>query len=97
MQFMIVTRDNGSIEWSLHEQALRDEARHVWELHKSGALRNIWFTEDKDAILVIEANDKAEALSLMDGLPLVKAKLIRYSIHGLLPYTGFERILNGTD
>jgi len=97
MQFLIRTYDNGSINWALHNHTLKSEAQYVWNLHKRGVLKNIWFTEKKDAILIIEADNKDEALSLANELPLVKEKLIKYSINSLLPYTGYNRIMYGTD
>ena len=97
MQFLISTFDNGRIDWSLQDHALKSEAQHVWNLYKRGVLKNIWFTEKKDAILIIEASTQDEAESVINDLPLVKSELLKYSINSLLPYTGYDRIMYGTD
>ena len=97
MQYLILTQDKGTINWNNHEVLLKEEAAHVWELYKESKIKSIWFTEQKDAVLIIEANAQEEARKTIDTLPLVKANLITYTIHTLLPYTGLERILNGAN
>jgi len=97
MQYLILTQDNGTIKWNNHTVLLNAEAAHVWELYKESKIRSIWFTEQKDAILIVEANTREEAKITIENLPLVKANLTTYTIHTLLPYTGLERILNGAN
>jgi len=97
MQYLILTQDNGTINWNNHTVLLKEEANHVWELYKESKIRSIWFSEQKDAILIVEANTREDAKITIETLPLVKANLISYTIHTLLPYTGLERILNGAN
>ncbi len=97
MQYLITTFDEGNVDWSIQSELLKCEAKHILEFYQNGAIRNIWFSEKRDAILIIESESKEKVQTMLNDFPLVKAKLIRYQIVTLLPYTGFERLVNGTD
>ena len=69
------------------------EAARVWELYKSGQLREIYFRGDRnEAVLILECTDEVEANKLLDTLPLVKEGLIEFEVIPLVPYPGFERL-----
>jgi len=72
---------------------LKAEAVRVWELYKSGQLREMYFRQDRsEAVLVLECANAQEAEQLLDSLPLVGAGLIRFEVIPLEPYPGFERL-----
>ncbi len=72
---------------------LKAEAAHVWELYKSGRIREMYFRRDrKEAVLVLECADAEEAHQILGTLPLVQAGLIRFEVIPLVPYPGFERL-----
>ena len=72
---------------------LKVEAARIWELYKSGGLREIYFRGDRDeAVLILECVDVEEAESLLATLPLVQAGLIEFEVIPLVPYPGFERL-----
>lgn len=72
---------------------LTAEAARVWELYKSGQLREIYFRGDRpEAVLILECADEKEAEGLLNSLPLVQADLIGFEIIPLVPYPGFERL-----
>jgi muconolactone delta-isomerase len=72
---------------------LKAEAARVWELYKSGQLREIYFRGDRsEAVLILECADKEEAEDLLATLPLVKEGLIAFKVIPLVPYPGFERL-----
>lgn len=96
MQFLVLTHDVGEIDWPSHSQLLEQEAKAVWALISCGTLRNIWFTATQDAVLLFEELNVDRVSRIMNGLPLVAHGLIGYQIHELTPYTGFERLFNGT-
>jgi len=75
------------------EKLLEQEAQHVFQLYLSDKIREIYFTENKNAVLVLEAEDKNTAKVILDTLPLVKAGKIKFEIIELRPYTGYQRIL----
>jgi hypothetical protein len=97
MQYLVTTFDNGSIDWAIHSQLLKDEAKHILDLYQQGIIRNIWFSEKKDALLIIETDTIEHVNGIINAFPLVKANLIKFTIICLLPYTGFERLINGTN
>ena len=72
---------------------LKAEAARVWELYKSGQIREIYFREDRsEAILILECADAEEAHQVLDSLPLAQAGLIGFEVIPLVPYPGFERL-----
>ncbi len=74
---------------------LREEARAVWQLYRSGTVREAHFRADqKAAVLVLEATDRDEAERVLADLPLVKHGLIRFEIIPLQPYPGWERLFS---
>jgi len=97
MQYLVTTSDNGDINWDKHSEILRTEAEHVLSLFNRGVLRNIWFTEKNDAVLLFECDCIEDVGFVMNKLPLVSESLIKYEVMCLFPYTGFGRIINGTD
>lgn len=72
---------------------LKNEAARVWELYKSGQIRELYFRQDRrEAVLVLESAGAKEAQQLLETLPLVEAGLIYFEIIPLSPYPGFERL-----
>jgi hypothetical protein len=72
---------------------LRAEALKIWELNQAGILREIYFRQDRsDAVLVLECNSAAEAVEILNMLPLVRHKLITFEIIPLIPYPGLSRL-----
>lgn len=72
---------------------LKAEAARVWELYKSGGLREMYFRQERsEAVLMLECADVEEAHQLLETLPLVQAGLIEFEIILLVPYPGFERL-----
>ena len=51
------------------------------------------FTENKNAVLIMETRDRKAATKLLKSLPLVKSGKINFEIMELKPYSGFERII----
>ena len=72
---------------------LKEEAQKVWNLQQVGIIREIYFTKDtQEAVIILECKDEADAKNILETLPLVKAKLIRFEIKPLIAYDGFERL-----
>ena len=93
MKILAIENEVEGVEWDSLGDLLKEEARHVYGLYLSDSLREIYFTENKNAILVIEAVDKKAAIKMLDTLPLVKSGKIKFEVMELRPYTGYERIL----
>ena len=93
MKILAIERVIKGTEWKNSEKLLEQEAQHVFQLYLSDNLREIYFTEEKNAVLVMETKDRKTAEELLNALPLVKSGMIRFEILELLPYTGYERII----
>lgn len=77
---------------------LKAEAAQIWELYRSGELREIYFQGDRDeAVLILESVDVEAASKVLDTLPLVKAGLIEFEVIPLVPYPGYERLFGEID
>jgi ASC-1-like (ASCH) protein len=93
MKILAIENEIEGVEWDNSEDLLKEEAQHVYNLYLSDSLREIYFTENKNAILMLETEDKKTAIKLLDTLPLVKSGKIKFEVMELRPYTGFERIM----
>ena len=94
MKILALEKEIEGTTWDGTENLLREEAQHVFQLYLSDTLREIYFTEDKNAVLMMEVKDRETAKILLDALPLVKSGKIRFEIMELKPYTGYERIFS---
>ena len=93
MKILAIENEIEGVAWDNLDGLLKDEAQHVYNLYLSGSLREIYFTENKNAILVMETEDKKAAIKLLETLPLVKSGKIKFEVMELRPYTGYERIM----
>ena len=92
MKILAIERETEGVEWDDTHPLLYDEAHCVYELYLSGTLREIYFTETKNAILILETDSVQTAQRLLDNLPLVKSQKTTFNVSELKPYTGYERL-----
>ena len=93
MKILALEREIAETRWDDLENMLEQEAQYVFQLYLSDSLREIYFTEDKNAVLIMETKDRKAAEKLLNSLPLVKAEKTKFEIMELKPYSGFERII----
>jgi len=93
MKILALEQEIEGAMWEHTEKLLEQEAQHIFQLYLSDSLREIYFTEDNNAVLILEAKDRKTAKELLDALPLVKSGKIRFEILELKPYTAYERIM----
>lgn len=93
MKILAIEKEAEGATWSNLSDLLKDEAQHVFDLYCSGIIREIYFTENKNAVIVMEAKSKEEAKGLLDSFPLVKSGKIEFDIMELNPYSGYERLM----
>lgn len=93
MKILAIEKEIKDVDWNNLGDLLKDEAQHVFHLYLSNSLREIYFTEKKNAVLVLEAANKNAANELLKTLPLVKSGKIQFETMELRPYTGYERIM----
>lgn len=93
MKILAIEKDVPGVTLDKFKPHLKAEARKVWELSQSGVLREYYFRADQsNAVLMLECDSIEKAQSILDSLPLVKEKLIRFEIIPLKPYPGFARL-----
>ena len=92
MKILAIEKELPDIKDSDYQPFLELEARKAWELHQQGLIRELYFTDDHCAVLVLEARDKAHAREIVDQLPLVQQKLIDFELLALNAYPGFARL-----
>ncbi|MFM9986353.1 MAG: hypothetical protein ACKVOK_14030 [Flavobacteriales bacterium] len=93
MKILAIERNIEGVAWDNAEDILIREAEHVYQLYLSDSLREIFFTENQSAILILEIPDRDRARELLDSLPLVKEGMVRFEVMELRPYSGWDRIL----
>jgi len=96
MKVLAIEKEIEGVKWDEMKDLLEQEAQHVFQLYLSDSLREIYFTENKNAILILETNNRETAKEILDSLPLVKNRKIRFDIMELRPYSGYERIIKNS-
>jgi len=94
MKILAIEKELKNVDWENESQTLIEEAKSAYKMVLSGFLREIYFTDKKNAVLILECEDKNAAFQLLEKLPLVKKELITFEIMELHPYTGFSRLMN---
>jgi len=93
MKILAIEIEVPGADWSGADALLKEEARHVYGLYLSGVVREIYFTEAHEALIILECADKADAERLLGEFPLVRAGLIRFTLKELHPYDGYSRLM----
>lgn len=93
MKFLALEQPNPSADWSNETQTLKAEALQVLRLYLDDCLREIYFNENHEAVLILECESLEKAKGALDSLPLVQKGLIGFRVMRLMPYTGIERVL----
>ena len=94
MKILAIEKELKAVDWKNESQTLIEEAKSAYKLMLSGNLREIYFSENKNAVLILECENKIVAKQLLDKLPLVKKGIIDFEIIELHPYTGFTRLMD---
>ncbi len=92
MKILAIEKEMPGVQDPDYQPYLEAEALKAWELHQEGLIRELYFTDDHCAVLVLEARDKNHAREIVDRLPLVQQKLIDFELIALQAYPGFARL-----
>ena len=72
---------------------LANELKASWALYASGALREVYATEDpRQVVFVLEADDAADAKRLLARLPLVAAAIFDVQFVELRPFVNWSML-----
>jgi hypothetical protein len=94
MKILAIEKEIKPVVWENESQTLMEEANSVYKMMLSGDLREIYFTENKHAVIILECENKIEAKQLLSKLPLVMKGIVEFDIMELQPYTGFTRLMD---
>lgn len=72
---------------------MAEEATYIYKMYLSEQLREQYFNDGKCAVLVLECNNKKDAIELLENLPMVKNNLITFDVMELYPDTRYDRII----
>ena len=92
MKILAIEKELPNITDSNYQPFLEPEARKAWELQQEELIREMYFTDEHCAVLILEARDIAHAREIVDQLPLVQQKLIDFDLMALSAYSGFARL-----
>ncbi|HEX3045183.1 MAG TPA: superoxide dismutase [Bacillota bacterium] len=73
---------------------LKAEAYRAWELYQAGIIRELYFDQNHNAVIIMECDDIHDANGILQSLPLVKAGVITFEVIALNPYSGFSRLFS---
>jgi hypothetical protein len=92
MKILAIEKEMPGVQDLDYNPWMEAEARKAWELHQEGLIRELYFTDEHCAVLILEARDKAHAREIVNQLPLVQQKLIDFDLMALTAYPGFARL-----
>lgn len=92
MKILALERPGATTATKSDRDLMITEAGRVWELYRSGIMREFYFTLDNDAVLILECANTGEARMHLNSLPLVRERRIQFELLPLNPYTGLERL-----
>jgi hypothetical protein len=76
-----------------YQPHLLNEARHVWQLYKSGVVRDIYFRQDRPGVAILAEAESVEAARLaLREFPLTEAGLIDWEVIPLGPFLNWEML-----
>lgn len=91
MKFLCLDIPQPGASLEKYQPHMLDELRHSWQLYKRGAVRDIFFRQDRPGVAVIAEADSMEAIKKALGeFPLAKAGLIDWDVIPLGPFTNWE-------
>lgn len=95
MRILAIERELTPPGASVPPDLLRREATEVWALQKQGVIRDIWFTtQGRNAVVMLECLNGAEARRHLAALPLVRTGMIDFTVFELQSYDGYERLFS---
>jgi len=92
MKILAIEKEIEGTNWEHAKETLKAEAEAVYELIKKNIIREIYFDDLHNAVMILECKDKQEAKEILGRLPIVKQGLSLFKVSALQPYSGLERL-----
>jgi hypothetical protein len=93
MKLLAIEKEIATVNWNEENDVLINESYQVYHLFQEGIIRDIYFTEAENAVIIFECAYRQQAYDVLATLPLVKAGLVSFEVMELRPYRGFDRII----
>lgn len=94
MKFLAVEKEKAGVIWQNEQVILQEEAKCVHDLIKKDIIREIYFTESRNAVLILECDSREEADNILKEMPVAQKGLSMFDLFELKPYTGLDRLIN---
>jgi len=94
MKFLAVEKETAGVKWQNEQAILQEEAKCVYNLMKTDKIREIYFTEFHNAVLILECGSREEAENILKEMPIAQKGLSGFELCELKPYTGLDRLIN---
>ncbi len=92
MKILAIEKEVPGVKEEQYSPHLKAEALKAWELYQAEKIRELYFSKNSFAVLILECSDEKEASEILGSLPLVKEGLIEFNLIPLMPYPGFSRL-----
>jgi hypothetical protein len=93
MKILAMSQEVPGTPWESLGNLLKEESRTALQMYYDEVFREIYFTEEGEAVIILECTGKDEARAMLDKLPLVINGYITFQLLELHPYTGFSRLM----
>ncbi len=94
MKILAISKELQAVDWDSLRDILKEEALTLHNLYLADQVREFYFTDEGDAVVILECGSSEEARGILQKLPLVNHGLIRFEVMELTPYTGFCRLFS---
>jgi hypothetical protein len=92
MKILAISKEIPPVDWDSLEEMLKKEALALHEIYHEDLVREFYFTDRGEAVLVLESASLDEAGNILKRLPLVENGKIHFELMELHPYSGFARL-----
>jgi hypothetical protein len=92
MKILAISQEIPPVVWDSLEEVLKQEALVLHDLYLEELVREFYFTDRGEAVLVLESATLEDAENILKKLPLVEIGKIRFDLMELHPYSGFARL-----
>jgi hypothetical protein len=95
MKLLAIGRPRSAADGPEIGRHAREEMAALWQLYRSGVVREMYSPGRPGAVLVLEVPGPAEAEAAVGRLPLAAAGLIVFEVVELRPFGAFEVLFAG--
>lgn len=93
MKIIAIERELKALPGDSAAELYKNEAKQVYALYLKDVLREIYLTEARCAVIVLECESLEHAEQALATLPLVQSGAIAFDVHELHPYRGYGRLM----